>query len=198
MNKNTYLLLFVCACVAQLAIPVSMIASRELILRQGEVFRFRTVPVDPYDPFRGRYVSLRLFPLSAPAPIATFSYQEKAFAHIEVDDDGFVQFKALSLTPPDDVPYLKVRVRGVAPRQLTGAGRPGDVPTHVRVTLPFDRYYMQEKLAPEAERAYIDGWRREGLSAYVSVRIRSGSAVIEDLYLDGKPIRQYLAEKSTR
>ena len=56
---------------------------------------------------------------------------------------------------------------------------------------------MEEKLAPQAERAYIETTRRGAANTYVTVRIRSGSAVLEELFLDGKPIREALAEDSS-
>jgi hypothetical protein len=53
---------------------------------------------------------------------------------------------------------------------------------------------MPEDLAPRAERAYAEHSRRSGRDAYIEVRLRSGVAVIEDLYVGGKPIREYLKE----
>ena len=58
--------------------------------------------------------------------------------------------------------------------------------------LPFDRYYMEEKLAPAAEAAYRQNSGREKRDAYVVVRIRSGRAVIEDLFICEKPILEYI------
>ena len=55
MNKRNGILLgLVVVAAAQLAVPAWMIAGRELTLREGQVFKFRTRPVDPADAFRGR------------------------------------------------------------------------------------------------------------------------------------------------
>jgi uncharacterized membrane-anchored protein len=52
-------LIFLGALIAvQFAVPLSMIRSRENILRNGELFSFKTRPIDPADPFQGRYVWL--------------------------------------------------------------------------------------------------------------------------------------------
>jgi hypothetical protein len=59
--------------------------------------------------------------------------------------------------------------------------------------MPFGRFYMDEDLAPEAERAVWSGPRGQR-EASVSVRVRNGVGVIEDLYIDGTPIHQWLAE----
>ena len=62
----------------------------------------------------------------------------------------------------------------------------------VTLQLPFDRYYMKESRAPEAERSY--NRRAQGEKAWVTVRIREGHAVLEELYIDGLPIREYLEQ----
>jgi hypothetical protein len=57
---------------------------------------------------------------------------------------------------------------------------------------------MEETKAPMAERAYRERVNRRGQTnqtTYAVVRIKSGEAVLENVYVDGKPIRQYLTEK---
>jgi len=73
---------------------------------------------------------------------------------------------------------------------------PGEVdplpPAQVQLKLPIDRYYINEKLAPQAEQAYREHNRRTRQDAYVGVRVLKGTAVVEDLYLGDKPIHEYL------
>ncbi len=52
---------------------------------------------------------------------------------------------------------------------------------------------MEEELAPEAEQAYQRASIRGQQKAYVTVRVGHGEAVLEELYIEGKPIREYLA-----
>ena len=58
------------------------------------------------------------------------------------------------------------------------------------LTLPFQRYYMTEELAQEVDRSL---WRRGRRPAWVTVRVRHGAGVIEDLWVDGQPVREWLA-----
>lgn len=58
MNKHWRWLLFALLCVAQWAVPLAMVQRAERTLSEGTAYRFRTAPVDPADPFRGRYVTL--------------------------------------------------------------------------------------------------------------------------------------------
>jgi hypothetical protein len=67
------------------------------------------------------------------------------------------------------------------------AGSDGE---EVYVTTPFARYYVEESIAPEAERAYRGS--AQVSNAYITVRVLDGRAVIDGLYIDDEPLEQYL------
>ncbi len=60
------------------------------------------------------------------------------------------------------------------------------------MTLPFDQYWLDENIAPQADRAYAENSRRGAAAAYVTVRVRDGDAALEQLYIDDVPLREYL------
>jgi hypothetical protein len=68
------------------------------------------------------------------------------------------------------------------------------------VVFPFDKFWLNEADAPAAEAAYMANSRRENLNAYATVRVDDGDAAIEEIYLDGQPLRDYLrgARATTR
>lgn len=174
--------LFAFLVVAQLAVPAWMITSRERTLRDGEAYKFKTAPVDPYDPFRGRYVALAVEPELAPLPKGAMLYRnQKVYAVLERDEEGFAKVSELTLTRPDTDNYIQVKVSYVDNNSA-------------RLRWPFDRYYMDEHLAPQAEEAYRDNSRGENRSAHLVVRVRGGAAVLEELYIEGKPIGEYLED----
>ena len=113
MNKPKWILLvFVLVVVAQLAVPASMIVSRERTLRDGEVIKFKTRPVDPADVFRGRYVWLGLEPNTVKVPDANqWQRREKAFAVLGTDADGFATVARLERIRPADETAVRVRTR---------------------------------------------------------------------------------------
>jgi uncharacterized membrane-anchored protein len=172
---------FALMATAQLAVPAWMIVSHEQTLRTGEVFKFRTAPVDPYDAFRGRYVWLRIEQDSLPVPPgAQWTRGQEVFALIETDTNGFSRLSELRATRPDGRPYLAVRVNWV-------------VGQTANLRVPLDRFYMEESLAPAAEKAYREHTRASERKAYITARIRDGSGVIENLWIDGVPIREFVA-----
>jgi len=190
MNERSLrIILFVVVAAVQLAVAGGAIIRSELALRSGEVFRFRIQPVDPVDAFRGRYVAIR-FALDR-TPVADgleVERQQWVFVPLLVDGDGLAAFGPAALDPPASGAYLRLRSGGIYPDE---DGQPS-----VWVTMPFNRYYMDEDLAPEAERAV---WSRQRgqREAFVTVRVRNGVGVLEDLFIGDVPIHRWLAENAS-
>jgi uncharacterized membrane-anchored protein len=169
--------LFVLLCVAQLWVTGSGIARYERTLSQGVVYRFESAPVDPEDPFRGRYVRLRFAAEETALPMQeSTGHSRKVYAVLGVDDRGFAVFTELLEAAPAEGDYLYVDVQPTWVEKGTVA----------RLSLPFDRYFMEESKAPAAEKAYREATRRGGeADAFVTVRVLDGLGVIEDLYIRG-------------
>ena len=185
-RRNTLIAAFVVLALIQAAVPLFMIARREATLRNGVQYKFRTAPVDPADPFRGRYVALRMEQESVVVPKeADYRRGERVYATLTKTPDGFTRFGALSRTRPESEAFIKVRVRYPQSWGATNS---------VYLDLPFDRYYMNEKQAPRAEQAYWQNSRRTNQNAHVTVRVKSGSAVLESLYIGDKKIEDYLKQ----
>jgi uncharacterized membrane-anchored protein len=180
MKAKSLLFLFGLAVLLQLAVPASMILKREHALTHGRAFKFRTAPVDPYDAFRGRFVALGFDPSHVRvAPDHDFRRNETVHALLAEDAEGYALFSGISRSRPLAEPYLDLKIQNVLG---------GDI--YLRP--PFDRFYMEESEAPDAERAYRQNSVRSNRNAYVQVRIEKGFGVIEDLYVDDTPIRKYL------
>ena len=188
MNRRLRLVLFVIMALVQLTVAGGAIVRSELALRTGEAFRFRIQPVDPVDAFRGRYVAIRFAVDRAfVAEGAAVRPRKHVFIPLTVDSDGFAAFGEADVEPPAAGPYLKLRAGVVTPNQ---EGR-----QEVWVSMPFRRFYMDEDKAPKAERA-VWSRRRGQREASVSVRVRRGVGVIEELYIADTPIHQWLAENA--
>jgi len=184
MNKRIWILpALILMVVAQLAVPASMIVAHEQTLRNGQVFKFRTQPVDPVDAFRGRYVWLSLEPnVVQMQDINQWGYDRKVFAVLGTDTNGFAQVTRLSLTRPTDEPAVPVRI-------LWANAEKGEV----RIDWTgLDRFYMAEGQAPAAEAAYRAHSLRTNQACHVTVRIRGPHTVIEDLFIEDQPIRDWL------
>ena len=181
-----YILLAVIA--AQLAVPALMIQRYESTLNEGDLYKFKVVPIDPADPFKGRYVTLNFDIADWESKYKSdddFQRKDKAYASLSVGSDGFAVIDRLYQSPPKQA-YLKVIIRYRA-----GSTKQNPSPSYA-ISLPFNRYYAEESKAPKIESRL---WRQnngaEFSRASVDVRVLDGLGVIEQLYIDGKPVEEY-------
>ncbi|MFT4045269.1 MAG: GDYXXLXY domain-containing protein [Solimonas sp.] len=181
MKRGWPMALLAFACVLQWALPASLALRSERTLRDGARYYLRTAPVDPLDPFRGRYVTLRFDARTTAAASERLQDGDAVCVPIRAADDRYAVFGPASRTPPASGDYLRARVA-----RFAGDGT-------IELRLPFDRYYLDERAAPAAERAYRDANRRDAAhEAYVTVRVRDGDAVLEELFIDNVPVRRML------
>lgn len=159
--------------VIQLLVPTYMIANRYFILYTGEEFKFRVRPFDPYDPFHGRYVYFTLD--SSPySPTGSYEAGNHKYSKIDVGEDGFARFKGLFEKKPKDAPYIKSVKKDYF--------NPG-----------INKYYMEEKMAPAAEKIVQE--RASGKEIYVTVKVKNGNAVVTGLYVDGVPVEDIIKKE---
>lgn len=176
--KKLPIVIFVFVALAQLAVPASVVWERGRTLAYGRVWKFKTEPIDPVDAIRGRYVALRLAAEKVPQS-QEFTPGNQVYATLMEDADGFAHVEKISATrvTGDDVVRVKM-------------GYWSDNWQHV--IFPFDKLWVAEKIAPQAEQAYRDNSRRGKENAYVTVRVRNGDAALEQLYIDNQPLADYL------
>ena len=176
--------IFIVVCLVQWSIPALMIHKREQTLRKGEVFLFKTAPVDPYDAFRGRYVSLG-FDLNSITNDFGYTHEvrnKQMYAALVRDNAGFAAIIGLTDEPPE-TPSIPVRIR------YSHEGI-------IRLTLPFDRFYMEEHLAPVAESVYRSASRSDATNTFAIVRVYEHFPVLEDLIINGRPASEYANEQN--
>jgi uncharacterized membrane-anchored protein len=174
--------LFLALAIVQLAMPLGQIWKYEDVLRNGELYRFRTAPVDPYDAFRGKYVALNYADTEAVLRNGDQIHAgSHAYVSLSKDENGFAHFVELSAAPPKG-DYLRVEYQYIHDSKAS-------------FRLPFDKFFMEESKAPQAEQAYWRYSNRRGqkdITAYVLVRVKGGRGVIEDLYVKDQPIREFI------
>lgn len=172
---------------AQLAVSFSMIKSRENVLRNGQLFRFKTRPIDPADPFQGRYVRLDVrndHILCSEAEESELAPRQQLYAIPQTDPDGFACFNAWSLSQPKSNTYLKTRYRWKY--TVSDPENKKRIFKGIHIDIPFDRFYMDEAKAPRAEVLAREATRTT--NCWVEVHILNGKAVIEDVFAEGQSL----------
>lgn len=202
MNKKRWLFgAVLIGILVQFLCVGGMIAQKEWILRNGTLHRFKVRPVDPFDVMRGRYVQLDFEALGNLVSKTRFERHESVWLRLKKDDAGFSAVETIERESPEQLndairartgwsydEHVSVtnRVNGQDKVEYRATGR-----YHVRVDVPFSRFYMDETLAPEAE------WQvakrgRGAKPAVACVRVLNGRAVLADLEIEGQPIAAWL------
>ena len=162
---------FILMCIAQLFIPSKMIMDQENVLTTGTEYIFRTRPVDPNDPFRGKYITLdfqdNTFPIENNEG---WDRQEKIYAHLTTDAGGFAKIKNVTKTEPAGSEYISATVQYVNARNDS---------YELVIDFPFDRYYMEESKAKPAEETYREANRDTTQITYALVHVKNGEAVFK-------------------
>src|ERR1044071_7720133 len=103
MMKNIVIGAFVLMVCAQWAVPLSLIRDANKTIRQGAEYKFKTAPVDPVDPFKGKYITLD-YELRNYYPLDTnevhFPESSTVYALLEEDSAGFAKIRKLVQEPP--------------------------------------------------------------------------------------------------
>ncbi|MCX6850825.1 MAG: GDYXXLXY domain-containing protein [Verrucomicrobia bacterium] len=177
--KTLPLIIFGLAVLAQWAAPLSQIWTHEQVLAKGTLIKLKCSAPDPYDPLRGRYLAVRPSQSQAAVPAGVELKQHtQVYAVLTTGTDGFATASSLSPTPPASGDYIRVKTGYVYEDKAW-------------IEWPFDRFYVNEKLAPEADKWFAENIRSvQGITA--EVRVFNGRAVLEDLSFDGKPFREIL------
>jgi uncharacterized membrane-anchored protein len=142
--------------------------------------KVRALPVDPVDPFRGRYVVFRLG--FEPVRLDR-SFAGPVWVELEECADGFAKAGTVSKTRPAQGHY--VQAQAIPLEWEAGAVR-------TRLELPHDRYYMDESKAPRAEAAARAQNRPGQRNTWVTLRVRDGVAAVESLWIDGVTVEEHL------
>jgi uncharacterized membrane-anchored protein len=176
--KYVIAILFVVMVVAQWFVPLSMMMGQENIMAEGRVFKFKTAPVDPSDPFRGKYITLQfeatVFPVDSSLHL---DRNEKIYVTITEDGSGFAAIQSVSPDAPSNTAdFIEAKTSFMMNDTL------------VNIRYPFDRFYLEESKASEAEKAYWEAGRDSTQIAYALVAVSNGKTALKDVIVNDKSV----------
>lgn len=187
--KNKVLLIFILVALLQLAAPLKMIYDKETVMSTGTEYKFRTAPIDPYDPFRGKYIILSFDANNFEVNNDTLWHQDdNIYVLLGVDSAGFARIvNVMKQEPLNDTPdYVKAKVQYAYDNKVT-------------IEYDFNKFYMEEGKAQKAEDLYRKAnsrWNNDTLQeAYALVSVKKGDAVIKDVIVNGKSVVELANEK---
>lgn len=188
MNRKKILVpLFILTVLAQWYVPANMILDREKVLHTGREYKFRAAPIDPSDPFRGKYIVLQFRENRFTVPNQeSWRPNEDIYVGLATDAEGFARIHSVSHKAPDEgSDYVKATVSHV----VSGPEK------SLILAYPFDRLYMEESKAYDAERLYQQSLADTTKITYALVNIRNDKAVLKDVLIDGVSVRELVKAK---
>jgi uncharacterized membrane-anchored protein len=180
---------FILVIIAQWWVPGQMIWKKEKVLNNGTSYKFQSAPVDPSDPFRGKYIILNFkedhITMPGKPDLAAGS---KVFVNFFTDKNGFARIRSVNKIKPHQSDYLETTVSYISNSKDS---------TEVYLHYPFSNYYMEEYKAPQAEKIYREAMIDSAQRTYALVNLLNGDAVIKDVYINDTLIQQVINKRNT-
>lgn len=185
MKLQYVFMLFILVALAQLFIPIQMILGQEKVLNEGEAYKFKTRPVDPSDPYRGKYITLRYDINSTITNDTLWERKQDVYVYFKKDSLGFAELVKVSKEPLIIDNDFVIAETGWYNRNSK----------KLNFNLPFNRFYMEETKAKPAEDAFRIA-QRDSLpnNTYGLVYIKEGKAVLKDVLINDVSIADYVVE----
>jgi uncharacterized membrane-anchored protein len=186
--KKILFVIFIVVCIIQLAVPAKMAWDKEKVIRAGLEFKFRTAPVDPYDPFRGKYITLAFdanhYEIQTDS---TWKPGDEVYVYLGTDEKGFAKIEDLSKIEPGYIenlglPYVKAIIRYAYDNKVT-------------IDYSFNRFYMDENKAADAETKYREVARDTNQVAYALVSVKNGEAALKDVMINNVSISEIVGRR---
>ena len=111
--RHLALILLGLAIAAQIATPAWLVGRLEWLRRNGQEVLVPCQAFDPYDPLRGRYVTIN--PQLEAIPVRGGEDIERGdeyFLRAAPDEEGVYRFVDAGMSAPEGEPYLTLRSRG--------------------------------------------------------------------------------------
>jgi hypothetical protein len=123
---------------------------------------------------------------------------------IGVDEEGYAFFEEAFKSPPKKGDYLISKIQYAGGMERIRQGRRSRVSTDivdedvgeykmsVTIEVPDNmcKYFINEDDAQDAE----DAFRKFRNTAYVGIRIKNGQSRLQDIYIKGKPLLEFLKD----
>jgi uncharacterized membrane-anchored protein len=187
IDKKYIWLIFAIMIIAQLYVPSKMIWDSESTIKNGTAYKFKTQPVDPYDPFRGKYIDLRYEVEQKKYDLDGLNKEEleevyKAYAEVNTMNDGFAEISNLTSDKQNlSGDYIEVKIRSRKDGKVT-------------ISLPYDRYYMEESIAKPSEDYVREVRRDSSVQIYGIINIKDGNGVLTEVMINERPIADVVRE----
>jgi uncharacterized membrane-anchored protein len=180
-NKVILFSIFLVVIIIQLFVPAKIIFDSEDILNTGIEFKFRTAPIDPNDPFRGKFIFLQYKENTINVENEKdWELGETVFVILDNDENGFAKLKSVTKSiPVENTNFVKAKIASIYEKTIT-------------INYSFDRFYMEETKAPKAEQVYNESLADSTTITFGLVAVKDGNAILKDIIINDTSITKLI------
>lgn len=171
-NKKLLVVGIILMFLSQWIVPLNMILESEETIASGNAFRFRVVPVDPDDPFRGKYLDLGFRDNTCEVKNINDWHSGEMVYAIVGERQGYAFVKSIQKEVPSHASYFKVKID----YPILDSNR-----KKVLLKFPFHKFYVEESQASQLEKTYRSMLSDTANTVYAIVYIKDGYSVLQDI-----------------
>lgn len=177
--KSIYLfLVFVVVALVQLSVPAKMIYDQETVLKTGTLYKFKTQPIDPSDPFRGKYIRLNFEADTYKTKDTAWVANTPIYVSLAKDSLGYAMIQDVSKELPTKGDYIVAKVDWYS-----------EWNNQLRIAYGIERFYMKETKAKAAEIAHAEAQNDTSKHVtYAHIYVKNGTAVLDNVFINDVPI----------
>jgi len=192
MKAKTFLpILFILMVLFQVYVPASMVFNQERIYFAGTAYKMQLAPIDPNDPFRGKYIILAFRENITTIPKDNkLNLANDVYVIMKPGKNDFLEIDSI-------VPNFKsVKAPAVCIKASIGSIS-GTANGHqeAHIDYPFTRYYLEESKASEAEQRYLKAAADTNSLSYGLISVYNENVVVKDVIINGESLLTGIRKK---
>ena len=191
MKMKTFLpIIFIILVLFQIYIPANIVFNQERVYYFGTTYKMQLAPIDPNDPFRGKYIILSFKENMATIPQASkFKAGTIVYVHMKPGKNDFLEIDSIS-------PEFKQLVSpAVCIKATIRAINESNGYKEAQLDYHFTRFYLEESRASAAEERYLKAVSDTNSRSYGLISVYNENVVVKDVIIDGEALMTGIREK---
>ena len=192
MKAKTYIpILFILLVLFQVYVPASIVFNQERIYFAGATYKMQLAPIDPNDPFRGKYIILSFRENITKLP--EDSKLEEGKTVYVVMKPGKNDFLAIDSIASE---FKSVKAPAVCIKASIGSiSETSNGYKEAHIDYPFTRFYVEESKASEAEQRYLKAANDTNSLSYGLLSVYNENVLVNDVIINGESLLSGIRKK---
>jgi uncharacterized membrane-anchored protein len=181
--KSILPILFLLLVLIQLYVPASVVFNQERINFSGATYKMQLAPIDPNDPFRGKYIILSFRENTLRLPVQSkFESGNSVYVVMKPGKNDFLKIETINKE------FRHVESPRVCIKATIRSITEDDGYKEAQLVYPFTRFYLEESKALEAEKRYLKAASDTNSVSYGLIGVYNESVAVKDVIINGESL----------